>query len=105
MKRREVVLRPLALADLTKLHDYIAAEAGEAVAGGYIERIEAACRALETFPERGTRRDDLRPGIRTIGFERRVTIAFEVKQTQVAIVRVFYGRRDYAHALQDETEA
>jgi hypothetical protein len=29
---------------------------------------------LETFPQRGTRRDDLRPGPRTIGFRRRVTI-------------------------------
>jgi plasmid stabilization system protein ParE len=44
----------------------------------YLDRIEEACMALATFPKRGTRRDDILPGLRTIGFERRVTIAFRV---------------------------
>jgi toxin ParE1/3/4 len=38
--------------------------------------MEAACMALETFPAPGMRRDGTRPGLRTIGFERRATIAF-----------------------------
>ena len=69
-----VSFRPEAESDVFRLYDYIADEAGPAVAGGYIDRIEAACMALATFPERGTSRDDIRPGLRTVGFERRATI-------------------------------
>jgi toxin ParE1/3/4 len=100
MKRYEVSFRPRAEADLFGLYQYIAEEAGTAVAGAYIARIEAACLALATFPERGTRRDDLRPGLRTIGFERRATIAFQVMQDEVVIVRVFYGGQNYERALR-----
>ena len=100
MKTYEVRFRPLAEADLFGLYDYIAEDAGQAVAGAYIERIEAACMALATFPERGTRRDDLRPGLRTIGFERRATIAFQVRRDDVLIVRIFYGGQDFERALR-----
>jgi toxin ParE1/3/4 len=104
MKRFEVSFRPLAEADLFALYRYIAAEAGHAVAGAYIGRIEAACLALETFPERGTRRDDIRPGLRTMGFERRATIVFQVLKTEVVIVRIFHGGQDYEHALRRKDE-
>jgi toxin ParE1/3/4 len=100
MKKYEVSFRPRAEADLFGLYQYIAEAAGTAVAGGYIARIEAACLALATFPERGTRRDDLRPGLRTIGFERRATIAFQVKQDEVVIIRIFYGGQDYERAFR-----
>ncbi len=97
MKKYEVSFRPRAEADLFGLYQYIAEEAGTAVAGGYIE---AACLALAAFPERGTRRDDLRRGLRTIGFERRATIAFQVMQDEVVIIRIFYGGRDYERAFR-----
>src|SRR4030088_3019101 len=51
------------------------------------------------FPERGTRRDDLRPGLRVTGFERRVTIAFHVTAEAVIIDRILYGGHDFAPAL------
>ena len=73
-------------------------------AGDYISRIEAACMALATFPERGTKRDDLEPGIRTIGFERRATIAFRVEDNTVRIVRVFYAGRDYEAHFHDSDQ-
>ncbi len=95
MKKRKVSFRPRAEADLLGLYRYIAEEAGHEIAGRYIDRIESACRALETFPERGTRRDDLRPGLRMVGFERRATIVFQVLKTEVVIVRIFYGGQDY----------
>lgn len=37
-----------------------------------------ACMSLSEFPERGSRRDAVRPGLRILGFERRVVIAFSV---------------------------
>jgi toxin ParE1/3/4 len=100
MKKYEVSFRPRAEADLFGLYQYIAEEAGTAVAGAYIARIEATCLTLATFPERGTRRDDLHPGLRTIGFERRATIAFQVIQDEVVIARIFYGGQNYERALR-----
>ncbi|HEY0300776.1 MAG TPA: type II toxin-antitoxin system RelE/ParE family toxin [Rhizomicrobium sp.] len=100
MKRYSVTFRPAAEGDLIDLYDYIAAEAGAAVAGAYIGRIEAACLSLEAFPLRGTKRDDIRPGLRTMGFERRATIVFHVVRYEVVIIRVFYGGRDYEKLLR-----
>jgi toxin ParE1/3/4 len=90
---------PRAEADLIDLYDYIADEAGTSVAGGYIDRIEAACLALATFPECGSRRDDIRPGLRIVGFERRATIVFHVTEGEVLIVRFLYGGRDFERIL------
>jgi len=45
-------------------------------------------------PERGIRRDDLRRGLRILGFERRAVIAFLVTADTVTILRVLYGGRD-----------
>ena len=100
----EVIFAPEAQADLLQLYDYIAAEVGDDIAGDYIDRIEGACMALETFPNRGTRRDDIRPGLRTLGFERRATIVFQVQRTTVVIVRVFYGGQDFERALRGQAE-
>ena len=61
--------------------------------------------SLATFPQRGTKRDDLAPGIRIIGFERRATIAFRVEDDTVRIVRIFYGGRNYEtyfHGLEED---
>ncbi len=100
MRRYSVeFLRP-AEDDLLNLYDTISAQAGNVIAGGYIDRIEAACLALQTSPLRGTKRDDILVGLRTIGFERRATIAFRVHGSRVTIVRVFYGGQDFEHALR-----
>lgn len=98
----KVSFRPLAETDLFALYDYIAAEAGHAVAGDFVGRIEAACLAMASFPQRGARRDDLRPGIRTMGFERRATIVFQAKAREVVIVRILYGGRDYEQLVRTE---
>ena len=60
--------------------------------------------ALEISPARGTRRDDIRPGLRTIGFERRATIAFRIVGREVVIIRIFYGGRDFERILHDSDE-
>ncbi|MBW8728781.1 MAG: type II toxin-antitoxin system RelE/ParE family toxin [Inquilinus limosus] len=95
----QVRFRPRAEADLFDLYRYIASASGRAAALGYIDRIEAACLSLETFPERGARRDDIRPGLRVMGFERRAVIVFQISDDEVVIARVLYGGRDYEWAL------
>lgn len=99
---RQVVFSPEAQGDLRDLSLYIAERAGSARALAYLDRIEAACLGLRDFPERGKRRDDLWPGLRTMGFERRATIAFTVAPEAVTILRILYGGRDLEAALGEE---
>jgi toxin ParE1/3/4 len=100
---REVVFAPEALGDLRELYDFIAQDAGTGRAQSYTDRIIAHCLELVTFLERGTRRDDLRPGMRITTWRRRVTIAFHITGTTVAIDRILYGGRDLT-AIFDEGE-
>jgi toxin ParE1/3/4 len=90
-----VIFTPLAERHIDQLHAYIAEHASEARADGYISRIIDHCNGSRTFPERGMKRDDLLPGLRITGFERRVTIAFVVKEDAVLIEGIFYGGRDF----------
>lgn len=104
MTRYRVVFLELAARQLEELYAFIAEQAHPDVAMGYIERIEAFCRGLETFPERGTARPELRPGLRTMGFERRATIAFAVTGDRVVILQVLYGGQDVAERLGSAKE-
>lgn len=88
-----VFFTPEAEADLNDLFDFIAGRSSQERALRYIARIERTCMSLRTLPERGTLREDLRPGLRVIGFERRVLIAFQVRSGSVAIIRILYGGR------------
>jgi toxin ParE1/3/4 len=97
--RYRVSFRPTAESDLLRLYEYIVREASFERAAGFIDRIEEFCLSLQTSPLRGTRRDDIRSGLRVVGFERRVTIVFQVRKAEVAIVRVLYAGQDYERAL------
>lgn len=96
----EVVFSPEARADLIALYDYIADRSGARRALDYVERVEQWCLSFSIFPERGTRRDDLVPGLRVTGFERRVVVAFTVSRERVTVLRVLYGRRDLGRNLR-----
>lgn len=98
----EVVFRDQADTNLTSIYDYIADRSSPETAIGYVRRIHAACMALAHFPERGTKRDDIMPGLRTIGFERSATIVFRVLKTRVEIVSIAYGGRDFERELKGE---
>lgn len=95
MRRRAVAFAPEARSDLLHLGDWIAERAGADVALSYIERLEAYCAGFETGSERGQRRDDIRAGLRIIGFERRVAIALTVSNTEVTILRLYYGGQNW----------
>lgn len=99
---RRLVFRPRAAEDLASLFAYIAERSGRDRALTYLGRIEGACFALLNFPERGTRRDDIACGLRIIGFERRVGIAFRVLEDAVEIVAISYAGRDFEDELQGE---
>ena len=95
MKQREVVFSPEAIDDLNRLYDWIASVAGATVALRYTERIETFCMRLDLASERGVLREDIRPGLRVVGFERRLTVAFSVDAEIVTIYRLFYGGQNW----------
>lgn len=95
-----IVFTPRALRQLEALHDYLSDKAGDRIADAYVERIVAACRRLSTYPVRGTRRDNVLPGLRTIGFERRATIAFLIEDDKVLIEGIFHGGQDFETMLR-----
>ena len=90
-----IEFRQAAVDDLVALYLRIAEEAGRERAGAYIGRIEAACMALATFPERGTVRAHIHPGLRIIGFERRASIGFIVHDGIVDILRILPRGMDF----------
>jgi len=87
---------------LLALHRRISEAASPAIAERYTTAITEYCRSLSTFPHRGTRRDDIRPGLRLLGFRRRVTITLTVSNEVVMILGVFYGGQDVEAALRSE---
>jgi len=95
VKQRSVAYAPAAGDDLDWIYDAIAGASSPVVASRYEQRIRAFCDRLGYGSERGTLRDDLRPGLRTVGFERRITIAFAIEDHRVVILRIFYGGRDW----------
>ena len=104
-KRYKVELTPDAERDLESLSDWIIHQSGLIrPALEYVRRVRAYCNSFVTFPHRGTLRDDLYPGIRIIGFERRVTIAFHVTDDTVFIARIFYAGRDIEQHFNPQPE-
>ena len=67
----------------------------------YVQRLETRCLRLADFPEQGQPRDDLRPGLRLLGFERRTMIAFHITASSVVIDGIFHGGQDVMAAFED----
>jgi toxin ParE1/3/4 len=93
---RSVRFHPAARSQLFDLYEYIAAEAGRARAGGYIDRIEASCLRLGLFPDMGRAADDLGAGLRLHPVERRAMIVYRITPEAVEVLGVYYGGRDLA---------
>ena len=102
MKRDGVVFTPEAEEQLAELYRYIEENASPEVALHYTTAVVEYCLGLETFPERGTSRSDIRPGLRTTSYKRRTEIAYAVGDGRVEIIGIFHGGRDYERALQPE---
>jgi toxin ParE1/3/4 len=105
MKKYEVLFRPRARKNLIALYRYIAQESSPEIAARYIARIDKTCLSLATFPQRGTALTSRLPGLRTMGFERRVTILFLVGKDRVEILRIYYGGQDLGLELKKLLES
>ena len=98
---RPIRLSPRAKAQLDSLFLYIARNASSAIAARFVDAVLEKIDSLADFPDRGTPRDDIRPGLRTVPFRRRTTIAYAVAPKEVLIIGVFYGGQNFESLLQD----
>lgn len=99
-----VVFAPEAEEQLAALYRYIASASSTDIADRFTEAIVQFCESLSTFPERGNKRDDVRPNLRVTHYRKRVVVAFVVDAGVVSILGIFYGDQDYETILQDELE-
>lgn len=99
-----VIFTPEAQEQLLLLYRYIATAGAPETAERYVSSIITYCESLQNFPLRGTRRDDVRPGLRITNYKKRVVIAFAVEAVQVSIIGIFYGGQDYETVLQFDLE-
>jgi toxin ParE1/3/4 len=96
MQHHQVRLTEEAVLDLAGIYGFVRKKsASTAVARNYAARIKAFIDGFETFPERGSIRDHVRPGLRIVGFERRVSIAFVIEPTEVIILRILYAGQQF----------
>ncbi len=82
------------------MRQYIASQNSPEIANGYVDRIIRHCLKLGEMPHRGTMHEELRPGLRTIPFDRRMTIAFAVVGYTVEVLAIAYAGRDLANLLR-----
>ncbi|RWM07917.1 MAG: type II toxin-antitoxin system RelE/ParE family toxin [Mesorhizobium sp.] len=97
-----IVFHAKAEAELEQLYDNIAERASPAVAWSFIAGIRDHCLGLSTFPQRGTERVEIMPGLRIIGYRRAVSIVFAVDGERVLILGIFYAGRNITLELLEE---
>lgn len=89
-KTYRVVWRQTATEDLYRLYDWIADHADPDTAFAHTSAIEAHVAELATYPNRGTPRDDIAPGVRTLNFRGQTVIAYRVGEA-VEVLRIFHA--------------
>jgi toxin ParE1/3/4 len=103
MKRpRDVAFSPEAESQIVGIYEYLADHASPAIAEAYANGIVERCEQLGDMPLVGIAREDIRPGLRTVFFRKRVVIAFAITSRVVTILGLFYGGQDYESLLREE---
>lgn len=88
-----------ALSDFIAIFEHIEHWSGDrTLARRTVQSIRAFVRGLQRFPHRGSKRDDLRPGLRIIPVGHRAVVAYQIDDEAgvVTVLRVLYGGQDYA---------
>jgi toxin ParE1/3/4 len=87
---------------LASLYRNLAVEASPKIAEKYTNAIVTYCIGLSTSPQRGNRRDEIRPGLRITNYRRRTAIAFEEDENFISIIGIFHVGQDYETILQSD---
>ncbi|MCQ0989459.1 type II toxin-antitoxin system RelE/ParE family toxin [Jiella marina] len=103
MRRVEVTYRPEAISDIRQIYRAVLAKSrSRRVAARYAQRIYQRCEKIGDVPLGGRPRDDLRPGLRSVPFEKSALILYQVDES-VLIINVFPRGQDYESLFQDRT--
>lgn len=86
--------------DFDAIYDWVADRADPDIARKYLERLQESCEALRDYPRRGSPRDDVAPGLRTVAFEHRALIVYTVNPDRVLILRILHHGRDLGKAFE-----
>ena len=90
----KVRYRPRARLDLKEIYDWVAERADPGTDEAYVQRLQDACDKLSEFPARGSPRDELEPGLRSIPLSGRATAFYRVEGRTVRIIRILRAGRD-----------
>lgn len=97
-----IIVTPEARDQLEAIYDYIVYAATPDIARQFTNGIIDRLAVLTDYPRTGSPRDDIRPGLRTLAYRRRVTIVFMVEEAAVVVIGVYYGGQDFETMLRDE---
>jgi toxin ParE1/3/4 len=98
---RRLLLSPGAESDLLDVWSYTAEHFGVLQADRYLEQLVAGLRSCASRPNRGRRRDDLRPGYRSVLLARHVAF-YTVRDDAIVVQRVLHGSMDPDQNLDDD---
>ncbi|AHE72416.1 hypothetical protein M942_00260 [Enterobacter ludwigii] len=90
-----VIFSPQAEQQIIDLHEYITINGNQIVANGFISDLLDYLEGFTIFPERGNRRDDIRPGMRVTHFRHRTVIAFAIDGDSIIIAGIYHGGASY----------
>jgi len=95
-------LHPFVSRDLDAIAHWILDYAGPDAAAHKLSEIEAVIATLKTTPHKGSRRDEIAPGLRAIPAGRKAVIAFVVDDdiAEVLVYAVTYGGADWAMRIR-----
>lgn len=83
------------------LYQELATGASSATANRIVMDIAKRCERFGEFPFLGRARPDIRTGIRTFVFDRRIVVAYAVEPDKVVIAGVFRRGEDFEAVLRD----
>lgn len=86
-----LVIHPEAESELNSIYDYISERIGPESAWAYIRGVRDYLYRLSAFPERGSIRDANVNGLRLIGYRKRLSIAFVVRENNLIILGFLYA--------------
>ena len=88
--------------DIFELRDYIALKRSIAIAENFLEGLITECETLGLAPYRGTKRRELRPNMRLLGYKHAVSVLFRVEEDKhvVVLLGISYRGRSINRILE-----
>ena len=105
--RYRVVRHPLVDRDIARIAAYLLEFTTPASVAGKIAALDRDVDALGDNPHRGSRRDEIFPGLRAIPSAGKGVIAFEINETSrvVRILSITWGGADWMRTIAQRTES